>query len=144
MYKYKTTNHAKVPTECQACHKIIEVGQLIVRHHITYFPEKTVFVHTRCHALIHKSKTQFQDLKPDPRQVVRWYKKKGVTIWTHHTDIPEYIWHRWIDFVDNGIWGNERRKLDALEGQRIFWKEISRKQKIREKLNIKQTWSSCD
>ena len=36
---------AKEPMECGACHLTIEIGQIFVKHHVTYFPERIVKVH---------------------------------------------------------------------------------------------------
>lgn len=74
-----TNNKPKAtkPIECQACHKTIEIGQIVVNHHVTYFPEKVIPVHTSCHTCIHVGHTLYQELRPDPRQVTRWYKKRN-------------------------------------------------------------------
>lgn len=135
---------AKEPVECAACHKMIEIGQTIVKHHITYFPEKIVKVHGRCHGLIHKSKTMFPELKPDPRQTVRWYKKKGVTFWTWDVYAHEYYWLNWIDCVENGFMTEERKEKIQEAQLRKFWDEVHRVQQIEIKMNVKQDWSSSD
>lgn len=68
---------AIIPIECLACHKMIEIGQTVINHHISYFPEKVIQVHNACHNHIHKSESRYPELVPDARQVIRWYRKLG-------------------------------------------------------------------
>ena len=62
-------------TKCVACKTIIQKGELIVKHHISYYPERTIPVHNHCHTKIHCG-SDFNHLAPDPRQTIRFYKSK--------------------------------------------------------------------
>ena len=73
----------KEPVQCEACHRVIRPDQIILRHHISYYPEKLVNVHSSCHRLIHSSKPKYPELVPDRRQLIRWYRKRGMHF---HTD----------------------------------------------------------
>lgn len=137
-------NKAIVPTECYACHNIIEVGQTIINHHISYFPENIVKVHGGCHTKIHGFKSKFPYLKPNPAQVRRWYSKKGSIVSNYYLYANDFDWLRFIDCVENGFM-TEERKEKIKEEQLLEWiKESDRIYKIKLKMNIKQTWSSCD
>lgn len=60
-------------TPCAVCGEKIDFLKE-VRHHISYFPEKIIFVHASCHNLIHKT-NKFLNLKPDKDEINRFYKK---------------------------------------------------------------------
>src|SRR6185312_7069605 len=139
------TKHPRTdkPIECQACHKIIEVGHIFVRHHVTYFPETIVNVHRSCHSRIHVGKTMYQELRPDPRQTLRWYKKLNSN-YVYHTYASDWSVIRFFMLIEFGFLTpqkmEEMRELEVKQ----YWDEVDRIQKIRDKLQIKQTWSSSD
>lgn len=138
-----TKQRASEPTECQACHKMIDIGQVIVRHHTSYFPEVIINVHRSCHSRIHVGHTMYQELRPDQRQMIRWYKKLNHN-YRNHTEANEYVIQLFFDSIDFGFFTPEVvEKIKELQVKE-YWQEVDRIQKIREKLNIKVTWSSCD
>jgi len=58
---------------CAVCKEEIEPKQL-VKHHISYFPEKKVFVHRKCHPIIHRSKDKrYLKLKPKEGEAAKFY-----------------------------------------------------------------------
>jgi len=85
--------------KCQACNKRIEFGQVIINHHISYYPEKIIQVHASCHIYIHVHKSRFQDLQPDRRQLIRWYRKKGLG-WYFTTDISPWQFDEFWNMVE--------------------------------------------
>lgn len=127
------------PVECQACHKIIEIGQIIVRHHITYFPEKTIPVHKSCHSRIHVGRTMYQDLRPDYRDLLRWNKKKNGN-YSHRTYLFDWEFPEFLDSIENGFWNEERIEREKNRQLINYWNECNRIKSIREKLNIKTNW----
>lgn len=134
---------AKEPIECQACHKTIEIGDIIVNHHITYFPEKIIPVHTSCHTRIHVGKTMYQHLKPDPRQVTRWYKKRNSN-YVYHTYAFDHQFTTFMHSIDEGFLTPERiEEIQTLLAKK-YWDDAYRYEMIRKKMNVTQTWSSYD
>jgi len=87
------------PIECQACYRNIEVGQVIINHHVSYYPEKTIQVHASCHIYIHVHKSLRQDLQPDLRQLIRWYRQKGV-LWRFSTNCFPYQFENFMFSID--------------------------------------------
>jgi hypothetical protein len=67
--KYKDT--LKKP--CKVCKKKIPFFKEI-KHHISYFPEKTIFVHASCHNKIHKTNL-YQHFKPSKEEIDKYYKQ---------------------------------------------------------------------
>ena len=115
---------ATEPIECQACHLNIEIGQTVINHHLTYFPEKVIKVHESCHTSIHTQNSKYPELKPDPRQVIRWYKKKN-----RQMIIQTYLWPwQFSEFWDN-LWftvmtESEREEWKRREVQR-YWEQCN-------------------
>lgn len=72
----QNTRSQKHRIVCAACRKVILVGEGVVRHHVSYFPEVKVPVHKTCHGKIHWG-TDFEKLMPDPRQTIRYYRQEG-------------------------------------------------------------------
>lgn len=66
-------NTLKIP--CAACDEKIPLFKE-VRHHVSYVPEKIVFVHAGCHNVIHKT-DRYPHLKPSQEDIVRFYKKNS-------------------------------------------------------------------
>jgi hypothetical protein len=60
-------------TPCQVCGNKIDLYHE-VRHHISYFPEKVIFVHASCHNKIHKTDL-YPGLKPCKDEINKYYKK---------------------------------------------------------------------
>jgi hypothetical protein len=58
-------------TPCQVCGQKIELLKEI-RHHVSYFPEKVIFVHPGCHNKIHKTDL-FLSLRPSQDEISRFY-----------------------------------------------------------------------
>jgi len=58
---------------CLACGEKMQLFEGI-RHHISYFPERIIFVHSKCHNKIHKTNL-FPELKPDIDEINRFYSK---------------------------------------------------------------------
>lgn len=56
---------------CYAC-KQSHNSSMIIKHHISYFPEIIVPVHRSCHTKIHAGR-KYQDLKPSKEEVKRFY-----------------------------------------------------------------------
>src|SRR5207253_4397841 len=54
-------------TPCQVCGQKMERLSEI-RHHVSYFPEKVIFVHPSCHNKIHKT-DQFPNLRPSVEEI---------------------------------------------------------------------------
>jgi hypothetical protein len=134
---------ATEPTECQACHKIIAIGQVLVKHHVSYFPEKIVNIHRSCHSRIHVGKTMYQELRPDPRQVKRWYEKRGNS-YVYHTEASEWAIGWFFDTIENGWWNYERiERIKEFEVKK-YWDECDRLYQLRKKLNIRQDWLASD
>lgn len=67
----KYENALKTP--CEVCNNKIDLFKE-VRHHISYSPEKVVFVHASCHTKIHIT-NEFPHLKPSKDEIERFYKK---------------------------------------------------------------------
>ena len=106
-------NRATQPILCNACDKMIYVGQVIIRHHVTYFPEQIVIVHVGCHNHIHMTPSKYPHLKPDPRQVTRWYKKLN-----HNRNIKTELWPWQFAEFWNNLWFTI-----MTEEERNQWKE---------------------
>ena len=83
---------AEVPTLCEACNSMINPGEIILNHHISYFPEKTCFVHSKCHREIHRTDSAYKRLQPNPFQVYRYYNKKG-NYYNYEDTILDIDWH---------------------------------------------------
>jgi hypothetical protein len=62
-------------TPCQACGQKIELFKEI-RHHVSYYPEKVIFVHPSCHNKIHKT-DQFPNLRPSDEEISKFYDKSN-------------------------------------------------------------------
>ena len=45
-----------------------------IEHHVSYFPERTIFVHRGCHNRIHRT-NHFSQLKPDQKDIDKFYGK---------------------------------------------------------------------
>ena len=85
-------------TICFACLKPIIFTRDYIRHHISYFPERIVFVHKSCHSFIHNSHpSRYPELLPDMRQTIRWYRKKGVR---YHVDAFPYTINLFFKSLD--------------------------------------------
>jgi len=52
----------------------IELPEVLINHHISYFPEKTITVCGKCHNEIHHT-SKYPDLKPKPGDSTRFYNK---------------------------------------------------------------------
>lgn len=76
---YQNTRSQKHRIICAACRKVVGVGEGVVRHHVSYFPQVRVPVHTTCHRKIHWG-TEFERLMPDPRQTIRFYRQAGTVM----------------------------------------------------------------
>ena len=142
MTKNKMNNKAKIPTLCEACYNMIEIGQNIVRHHLTYFPEKILTVHAGCHIMIHNANPKFPHLKPNPAQVRRWYRKKGSTYSDYPTEVSDYKWYWFWDCIDNGFMTQERKEKIQNERLELLHKEWERIRQIEIKMNVKHIWNS--
>jgi len=59
---------------CAVCGEKIELFEE-VSHHVSYFPEKTIFVHRSCHNLIHKT-DKYPKLKPSKEDIDKFYKNE--------------------------------------------------------------------
>lgn len=68
--KYEDT----LKTSCEVCNKKIPFFKEI-RHHVSYFPEKIIFVHASCHNKIHKTNL-YPHLKPDQAEINKFYNKE--------------------------------------------------------------------
>lgn len=62
-------------TPCQVCGQSIELLKEI-RHHVSYFPEKVIFVHPACHNKIHKTE-QFPNLRPSEEETSKFYGRSN-------------------------------------------------------------------
>lgn len=133
------------PVECHACHKIINIGQVIVNHHVSYYPEKIVKVHGRCHGLIHKSKSPYKDLQPNPAQTRRWYRSKGSYSDTFDPPWVILMHFDWfMDSVENGFWNEERKEREILKGIKKYWERVQQKEELEKRFIVKETWNSLD
>lgn len=49
---------------CLVCFKppLIDDGNLLIKHHVSYFPELVAFVHYECHKAIHDPDTKLSHL----------------------------------------------------------------------------------
>lgn len=107
------------PSICFACFKPIEVGMNLVKHHVSYYPELIVPVHSKCHSQIHRSGL-YPHLEPDYRQSLRHSRKISNSIKTHYT----YCWpHEFLEFMysmENGFW-QEDENGDFPEDKRRRW-----------------------
>lgn len=133
------------PIECQACHKIIDIGQVIVNHHVSYYPEKIVKVHSRCHGLIHKSKSPYKELQPNPAQTRRWYKSKGS--YNNTFDPPWVIslnFNWFMDSVENGFWNEDRAEREELEAIERYRQQVQKTKELEKRFTVKETWNSLD
>lgn len=138
---------AKHPIQCRACKRLFLPEQIIVNHHVSYFPEKIVQVHKSCHSRIHVGKTMYQDLRPDPRQTVRWYRNLGQSYF-HSSDASEETIIKFFHSVNYGFltpekeeWlRRERARLEAKE----YWNEVYRTKEIQRKLQMNQDWNSYE
>lgn len=59
---------------CDVCGKKIDIDKQ-VEHHVSYDPEKIIYVHLSCHQQIHKS-DRFHDLKPSQEAIDQYYAKE--------------------------------------------------------------------
>lgn len=59
---------------CPACNEKMDFYAGI-KHHISYFPEKIVLVHIKCHNKIHKTDL-YTHLRPDAEEIKAFYQKK--------------------------------------------------------------------
>lgn len=66
-------NHDGLET-CFLCHDLI-AGE-VVKHHISYFPEKIVPVHTQCHVEIHTAPAH--PLRPPKADIIKFYNDRFV------------------------------------------------------------------
>ena len=53
----------------------IDLPNVLLNHHVSYFPENTIPVCRKCHNLIHKT-DNYPDLKPDSHEIRRFYAPK--------------------------------------------------------------------
>ena len=53
----------------------VELPDVLLNHHVSYFPEKTIPVCRKCHNLIHKT-DNYPDLKPDYHEIRKFYAPK--------------------------------------------------------------------
>lgn len=71
---------------CQVCNKILfDIINLkrywsifpegFVKHHISYFPEKIIYVHTSCHHKIHRT-NEHPNLKPKIEDSAKFYNRE--------------------------------------------------------------------
>jgi len=72
---------------CVACHE--EKDSIIINHHVSYYPSKTVLVHRSCHGKIHAG-VAYQHLRPDARQVIRFYHNYRL-FWDIDKDITAFF-----------------------------------------------------
>lgn len=105
----------KEPVQCAACHRIIRPDQIILRHHISYYPEKLVNVHSSCHRLIHVPKPKYPELVPDRKQLLRWFRKKGYHYATHPVYADGWYFRMFIDAIENGFMTIERKEREFKE-----------------------------
>ena len=61
-------------TPCQVCNEKIPLLKEH-RHHVSYFPEKIIFVHASCHNKIHKTEL-YPHLKPCKDDIDKFYGRK--------------------------------------------------------------------
>jgi len=98
--KEGTKERLNVPIECLACHKMIEPGKPIIRHHTSYYPEKTIPVHGSCHIYIHRT-NKYTNLKPDLRQLLRWARQKKWLLWNSPTYTHDWYFLNFMYSVEN-------------------------------------------
>ncbi len=60
--------------KCGVCLKKIEYEEE-VEHHISYFPEKRIYCHKKCHNKIHKT-NKHPDLKPSKEDIGKFYSRE--------------------------------------------------------------------
>ena len=80
---------------CNACKKMIEIGENKYMHHISYHPEIIVPVHASCHAKIHHG-SDYQHLIPDPRQLIRFYYRHNIFLenWERDSSITKHTFSK--------------------------------------------------
>ncbi len=52
----------------------IELLDILINHHISYYPEKIITVCRKCHNIIHKT-NEYPDLKPHPNEIRKYYDR---------------------------------------------------------------------
>ena len=62
---------------CSACYAPILEGEGSILHHVSYFPEEIVLVHTMCHATIHHS-FEYPHLRPRDGHAKKFYDQFSV------------------------------------------------------------------
>lgn len=65
--------HDALKRPCEVCSAKIDLFKEI-RHHVSYFPEKIIFVHAGCHNKIHKTDL-YPYLKPSSDEINRFYRR---------------------------------------------------------------------
>jgi hypothetical protein len=75
--KCKADYQEGLKTPCQVCGQKIELLKEI-RHHVSYFPEKVIFVHPACHNKIHKT-NEFPGLRPSDEEISTFYRKSNLS-----------------------------------------------------------------
>jgi hypothetical protein len=61
---------------CPICRKS---GKYLLLHHVSYFPERTIFVCQSCHVGIHAEKSIFPELSPPKGDSDKYYRKDVIT-----------------------------------------------------------------
>ena len=62
---------------CSVCYAPILESEKSILHHVSYFPERTVPVHTMCHASIHH-RFEYPHLRPPYGHAKKFYDQFGV------------------------------------------------------------------
>lgn len=70
----KTKCLDELKKSCSVCNEKMDFYTGI-KHHISYFPEKIVFVHLKCHNKIHKTNL-YPHLRPNAEEIKAFYQKK--------------------------------------------------------------------
>ena len=57
---------------CGLCKK----KKFLINHHITYFPEFTIYICRECHSAVHRKQPGFERLCPIEGQSAKYYKRE--------------------------------------------------------------------
>ena len=71
----KQKYHDVTLENCKVCNESLEDREY-VKHHVSYFPEEIIFVHRKCHGMIHKT-DNYLNLKPSQDDMKRFYELRS-------------------------------------------------------------------